>query len=235
MKSYRKKYTKKRVTRRRPTTMMRYRKPAIAPQISYYPALPTKGNMSKTGVPNIMSVQLKSFDNIAVAPGAVAIQAYAIKLTSTFDPLGDASAVQPVARDQLAALYGSYIVDSGSVKLTFVTTTATPVTMACYTSAAAQTAADINNYCGQPGSVYKTCAAAGGGTTNIVLKRSFKSRQILGPLDRSSHGGAIGGDPTSMAYLYVFIKCQTQPLTGMLLIESVQNTTFYDKTAVIHA
>lgn len=210
-----------------------FRKAAVAPIVAYYPSMPTKGNMSKTGVPNTMSVQLKAMDNVAVAPAAL-YQTYAFKLTSTYNPFGAMSAVQPIGRDQLAALYASYIVESGMVKIRFENTNDYPCIVAMYTSSQAAVAADINNYMGQPGSVYKTVGGKGV-SGELVLKRTFKARQILGPLDRSSHGAGVGADPTSMAYLYIMVKSTNTNATGHLVIEVDQNTTFYDKTAVIHA
>lgn len=230
--------------RRRAPIMHRTRftraKPAAI--MSYFPSLPTRGNMSKTGVPNTMSVQLKAIDNVNIAPAAT-YQVYSFKLNSANDPFGDASTVQPTAYDQVKALYGSSVVLSGAYKVTFANTTNTPCTIACYTSSSAVVgggAADpktiINNFCSQPGAVYKIMADADSGNVIAMLRRSFKCDQILGPLDRSSHGAAVDADPTTMAYLHVLIAgVSGTNITGRLYMESVQNTTFYDKKPTVDA
>lgn len=216
---------------RRKKTYARAKPSAIT---SYFPTIPTRGNISKTGVPNTMSVQLKTFETIAVAPGATHIE-YAFQLNSANDPFGATSAVQPTGYDQLTALYGSYIVDSGRCRLTFVNTTNAPVIIVAYTSSQAAVAASVNNYASQPGAVYRTCADTESGNVTAIISRSFKSSQILGPLDRSQHGATIAANPTSLAYLYITIYSSSGNVTGALYVDQTQNTTFYDKQAVVHA
>lgn len=236
MSGRKKTYTSK---KKRTSRRMGYAKPKASRGISWT-ALSTRSNMGKTGVPPSMAVQLRTFDNKAIAPGAQAV-AYYFQLNSTFAPLSGAggvpafSAVQPIGRDQLATLYGSYMVNSGSIKFGFINTGAAPVMIACYTSPAAVVAADINNYSGQPGSKHGICSPAASGDTQCILARSFSCSQIVGPLDRSSHGAAVGASPTGIAYCYLYIYATTGNVTGHLSVELTQNTIFFDKTAVVHA
>jgi len=210
-----------------------YKRATKSQPVTFLGTMPSRQTM--TGVPTTMNLQMKTFDNKAIAPGATHVE-YAIKLNSTFDPTGDIGAVQPVGRDQIAALYGSYIVSSGNVKLTFSNTTAAPVYFMCYTASGAAVAAGINNYCAQPGSKYRLCAKTGDGVTTVSLNRSFKLSQIVGPLDRSSHGAAAGSDPATLGYLYISIySSDATQVTGNLGVEIVQNTSWYDKVSNVHA
>lgn len=213
---------------------IRYQKPRKVQGISY---LPLSGRQSMTGVPTTMNLQMKTFDNKAIPIGAgTTHNEFALKLNSTFDPTGDVGVVQPVGRDQIATLYGSYIVSSGNVKITFSNTTAAPVYFMCYTASGAAVAAGINNYCAQPGAKYRLCAKAGDGGTTVSLSRSFRISQIVGPLDRSSHGASAGADPATLAYLYISIySSDATNVTGNLGVEIVQNTSWYDKVTNVHA
>lgn len=219
--------------RRRVGRRPRFSRPQPASAI-YYPMLPSRSNVGSSGLADTMAIVMKTFDNIAVAPGATHVE-YAFKVNSTFDPMGDMSAVQPGGRDQMATLYNSYIVLSGAYRITFTNTTAAPVFVCCYTSGQSAVAASINNYGTQPGAVYKTAAKSGDGDTRVVLKRSFRCTQLFGPLDRSSHGAAVGADPTTLGYVYLTIYSTSGNVTGHLMIEATQNTQFFDKVANVHA
>jgi len=180
-----------------------------------------------------MSLQMKTIDTVAVAPGALHDEWY-LKINSTFDPTGDVGATQPVGRDQIATLYNSYIVDSGMVKFTYANSNAVPSTIAAYISGTAAAVAAVgNNYMGQPGAKYKAMGPLTGNCTAII-KLPFKCSNVLGPLDRSQHGAASGADPTTMVYLHFIIE-STANVTGTLTIEIIQNVTWYDKVANIHA
>lgn len=231
------KYIRRRPIRRAPARRMRapFKRPVVARNV-YYPALPARGNMSKTGVPNLMSLQMKTMDNVAGA-GATH-QEYALKLNSTFDPCGDLSAVQPAGRDQIATLYGSYIVESGAVKITFVNNIAKPVYVCCYTSGQAAVAQGVNNYGTQPGAKYKLCGPNTGSNNTVTIIKPFKISSIVGPLDRSQHGAAVGSDPASLAYCYfeAWEPGNATNLTGChWFVEIIQNTTWYDKIPNVHA
>lgn len=210
-----------------------YRKASKVQGITYLPFV--GGRQTMTGVPSTMNLQMKTFDTKAIAPGATHVE-YKCYLNSTNDPTGDISATQPVGRDQIATLYNSYIVNSGNVRLTFSNTTAAPVYIMCYTASGAAVAAGIGNYCAQPGAKYKLCSKTGDGGTTVAISRSFRTSQIVGPLDRSSHGASVGADPTSLAYLYISIySADATNVTGILGIEMVQNTSWYDKVSNVHA
>jgi len=238
-KSRARRYVKKPKTARRyPATRgrRRYAKAkTVAP--SWYPSIPARGNMGSTGVPAIMSLQLKTLDNKAVA--AATHEEFALKLNSTFDPMGDVSAIQPAGRDQIAALYNSYIVESGAVKLTFVNDSTIPVYVCLYTSAQAAVAQSVNNYGTQPGARYKVAGNKAGSQNSITIIKPFKCSNIVGPLDRSSHGAAVGSDPTTLVYCYFGAwaadGATAMAATSRYFIEVVQNTTFYDKVANVHA
>lgn len=221
---------KSRVTRRprvgRRVMINRYQRPVKVQPVSY--------SVPATGVPASMNVQMKTFDNLAVAPAATHVE-YALKLNSTFDPTGDAGATQPVGRDQIAALYGSYLVQSGNVKVTFSNTTAAPVYIVMYTASGPAVASGIGNYCAQPGAKYKIASKSGDGITTVSLSRTFRMSQIVGPLDRSSHGALSGADPSTLGYLYISVYSTSGNVTGTLGIEIVQNTSWFDKVSNVHA
>jgi len=200
--------------------------------VNYY-----AGNMARTGVPSAMRSQLKTVLNVDPS-GAFTYKTYALKINSVNDPMGDAAAVQPIGYDQLKGLYQHCIVLSGAYKITFTNTGSAPVTVACYTSArtvvgGASAAALVNNFGGQPGAKYRVASGTGSGSTVAIISRSFKVQQIVGPLDRSSHGAEVDHDPTGLAYLYVLVAAASGNVSGNMTIEAVQNTQFYDKVNTV--
>lgn len=224
-------YPKRKVGKKSYGTKKSYARPrATVP--NYYGMVPARANLARTGVPPMLNLQMKSALAGAVAPAAV-YQVYSLKLNSTFDPFGDMGAIQPIGRDQIAALYGSYLVSSGNIKIAFANTGAAPVTMCCYTSSVSSpVTASLNAYVGQPGSRWLQIAPVGSGNATGTIMRTFNSSQILGPLDRSQHGALVGADPTAMAYLHVIIISSSGNVTGQLLSAMVQNTSWYDKLSL---
>lgn len=89
---------------------------------SYSPSL------GSTGFPRTLRVKLKYHETVAFSSATGAVSSNIFRLNSLFDPNETGVGGQPMYYDQLAAVYGKYVVLNSVIKCTFAPVTETAAT-----------------------------------------------------------------------------------------------------------
>ena len=152
-----------------------------------------------------------------------------LKSGSCYDPTGSFSTVQPAEFDQLAAVFGRYVVLGGYVRVSIVATSSAAGFACCiYPSIESSPKADFQSCASQDNSVVKT--GGGYGSTNgSVLYQRFSHAALLGkkgPVSSEDNGALVSADPSAGQFAYHHVAIQNgsaQAVNTSVMIEIVQD------------
>lgn len=189
----------------------------------------------KQGIPQQMPVKLVTVSEVD-ATIASSVKSYSLKCNSLFDPMGDASAEQPNGFDQLAALYGSYIVTKGFLELNILNNNNFPIHVYCYTSNDAIDAS-VDNALSQAGAKQVVVPGLnGGGAGKLFVPFNMAIIQGRRIMKNTGDSALVSADPTSISYLHVTIKGSANlAATTDCVFKLTQQGYMYDRVKVVDA
>lgn len=161
---------------------------------------------------------------------------------SCYDPCGDLSGIQPVAFDQLKAVYARYLVTGGYVEIEAchkdsTTAGAAPWVLAAYPSTVSTAMSTYQGAASQPYS--KETLISAGQTKKLVFK--FDTQKIIGarlPVIAEDCGALIGADPATGQNVVLPMFAQNANAGTLYItfrIRIVQNVIFDQRIQVVDA
>lgn len=190
------------------------------------------------GVGPGLKTQLKTIIWNKFTTAATGVGTFGLKTGSCFDPTGGLSAIQPAEFDQLKALFGRYVVNGGSVKVTIQTSVNVPFVAAMYPDITDAAKATFQDAASQDWSIAKS---GGLGTNAVVMYQKFSHAALLGkkgPVTSEDNGALVTADPAVGQFIYHNVFLQSQAISVQdftVLVEIIQDVYFDRKITVVDA
>lgn len=223
-----------------PSKRMRSRSVSVAPRSKRVPrrAL-VKSNYARAlisssgvGLGPSLKTTLKTVYFTTVNASASGFYSGTVKSGSCFDPTGSFSTVQPSEFDQLAAVYGRYVVLGGYVKISIMNSSGSGGFACCmYPSIEATPKTDFQSCASQDFSVVKTGGGLGS-TNGSVLYQRFSHAALLGKkgaVSSEDNGALVSADPAAGQFGLHHVCIQysnAQAVALSVMLEIVQDVYF---------
>lgn len=114
----------------------------------------------RPGLPNSLSIKLEFCDYINITSTAIGYNSY--RVNGPYDPDVTGVGLQPVAYDQLIALYDRQLTRKSHFTVTATNNNSVPVTMVLYPSSSSSLVSTIEDAVAQPGAIWSTMGGSGG-------------------------------------------------------------------------
>lgn len=199
-------------------------------------------NRQAPGLGRSLKTRLETSFYLNAAAAANGIYTASLNVGSCFDPTGSVAGIQPVGFDQLAALYGRYLVTGGYVVVECAapdssTGFGSPWLVSISPSTVATAYSTYQGAASQPYS--KDCMIAGGESKKLFLR--FNTQQIVGsrlPVIAEDCGALVSANPTTGQNVIVNLFAQYAAGTAatvVLTIKIVQDVIFDQRIQVVDA
>lgn len=179
-----------------------------------------------SGIPLTLRTKLRYHETLAFSSAAGAISSNIFRMNSIFDPNETGVGHQPMYYDQLAALYGRYVVINSWIRVTFQPVTETAATsdwnvgIIGNRDATISTSADTNMEQGH--SVWGVVNGRLGGPNQKTLMLAYNVGKNLNLTYKDTDAGAIVGNNPDQTYKGV-VWCNDNQATGTTnLIGSIE-------------
>lgn len=130
----------------------------------------------RPGLPNSFTIPLEFSDYLNITGAPIAYNSY--RVNGPYDPDVTGVGVQPVAYDQMIALYDRQLTKRSHLTVTATNNQAVPVTMVLYPSSSSSLVSSIEDAVAQPGAVWATMGGSGG-QNRSTLKMTINPRLWL--------------------------------------------------------
>lgn len=192
------------------------------------------GIFNGIGIPRCLFCKLSFTARLTLSSNTVTVAAHQFRLNSTFDPDVTGTGTQPYGRDQVAGMYGHYIVNGATVKVTFAnggTNGPTQCTIRATTDGTVPTDIDAESE-----RINGKMVTVSPGESKI-LTAYYPIAPLVG-VSKSAYAGniynssAVGNNPVKVCYLNVCTQNLVGSTDTLAIVKIIYHCKFYDQSDV---
>jgi len=184
-----------------------------------------------SGFPTRVTMSHKYREQITLSPTAGAMASYNFSANSMYDPNLTGTGHQPMYFDQMAALYDHFVVNSATIKVTFVPKTQQNFAISCavFENDDGSLAPTSVDFVGEQtsGSVV---IIPPNSSDAVIMRRTYKPRKIWGadPMALAAQQGSAAASPTESTVWSIVSQNHTSGATAdvFVWVDIVYNATW---------